>query len=80
MQRTMGVKRVMVEEEKRLYERRTNEEMRDFYRKRKIRDEIDHGKRQFIHLKLESQRIIENQQKQNYQMLQEERAKKVNEF
>lgn len=54
MNRTLGVKKVMVDEEKRLYERRTKEEMQEYYRKRKIRDEIDHGKRQFIHLKLES--------------------------
>ena len=76
----MGVKRVMIQEEKRLFDRRIRDEENDYYRKRQLRDEIDQNKRQFIHMKLESQRIIENQQRQNYQMLQEERYKQVNEM
>lgn len=79
-QRTMGVKRVMIQEEKRLFDRRIRDEENEYYRKRKMRDEVDQNKRQFIHMKLESQRIIENQQRQNYQMLQEERFKQVNEM
>lgn len=79
-QRTMGVKRVMIQEEKRLFDRRIRDEESEYYRKRKMRDEVDQNKRQFIHMKLESQRIIENQQRQNYQMLQEERFKQVNEM
>ena len=78
MQRTLGTKRVMVNEEKRLFDRRIRDEENDYFRKRKIREEIDFNKRQFIHMKIESQRIIENQQRQNYQLLQEERHHKIN--
>jgi hypothetical protein len=38
----------MLVEEKRLYDKRMREEENEYYRKRKQRDEIDHGKRQFI--------------------------------
>ena len=60
-----------------MFERRIRDEENDFYRKKKQRDEIDAQKRQFIHMKIESQKIIENQQRQNYQLLQEERHKKI---
>ena len=56
----MGVKRVMVTQEKELFERRIKDEENDYFRKRGQRDEIDTGKRQFIQMKLESQRMIEN--------------------
>ena len=47
-QRTMGMKRVMVTQEKTLFEKRIRDEENDFYRRRAQRDEIDQGKRQFI--------------------------------
>lgn len=53
-QRTMGVKRVMIQEEKRLFDRRIRDEESEYYRKRRLRDEIDQNKRQFTHMKLES--------------------------
>lgn len=62
----MGLKRVMVNQEKDLFERRIRDEEIDYWRKRKQRDEIDMSKRQFIHMKIESQKIIEQQQRQNY--------------
>lgn len=80
MQRTLGLKRVMVSEEKRLFDRRIRDEENDYFRKRKMRDEIDQGKRQFIRMKFESQRIIENQQRQNYLLLQEERNNRINQI
>ena len=60
------MKRVMVNQEKELFERRIRDEEIDYWRKRKQRDEIDQTKRQFIHIKIESQKIIEQQQRQNY--------------
>ena len=57
----MGTKRVLVTQEKELFERRIKEEEIDYFRKRSQRDEIDQGKRQFLQMKLESQRMIENQ-------------------
>ena len=56
----------MVNQEKELFERRIRDEEIDYWRKRKQRDEIDQTKRQFIHIKIESQKIIEQQQRQNY--------------
>lgn len=50
----MGVKRVMIQEEKRLFDRRIRDEESEYYRKRRLRDEIDQNKRQFTHMKLES--------------------------
>lgn len=44
----MGMKRVMVTQEKTLFEKRIRDEENDFYRRRAQRDEIDQGKRQFI--------------------------------
>lgn len=68
----------MLVEEKQLFDKRMREEENEFYRKRKLRDQIDENKRQFIQMKLESQRIIENQQRQNYQNQQIERVQKIN--
>lgn len=53
-QRIMGMKRVMVNQEKDLFERRIRDEEIEYWRKRKQRDEIDQNKRQFIHMKIES--------------------------
>ena len=77
-QRTMGMKRVMVTQEKQLFERRIREEENDYYRERQQRDEIDGGKRQFIAMKMESKRMIENQQRENYKQLVDERNQKIN--
>ena len=41
----MGMKRVMVTQEKNLFEKRIREEENEYYRKRTIRDEIDQGKK-----------------------------------
>ena len=65
-QRIMGTKRVMVTQEKELFERRIKDEEKDYFRKRSVRDQIDQGQRQFLQMKMESQRMIENQQRQNY--------------
>ena len=62
-QRVMGTKRVLVTQEKELFERRIQEEEKEYFRKRNQRDEIDGGKRQFLAMKAESQRMIENQQR-----------------
>ena len=72
------MKRVMVTKEKELFEKRIRDEENDFYRRRAQRDEIDHGKRQFLQMKIESKKMIEHQQKSNYQMLIEERHQKIN--
>lgn len=64
-------------QEKTLFERRIREEDNDYYRKRQQRDEIDQSKREFLQMKVESKRIIEQQQKQNYLALVEERNQKV---
>jgi hypothetical protein len=56
----MGMKRVMVTQEKTLFESRIREEENDYYRKRQQRDEIDSGKRQFLQMKMDSKRMIEN--------------------
>ena len=77
-QRVLGTKRVLVTQEKELFERRIKEEENDYFRKRSQRDEIDQGKRQFLQMKLESQRMIENQQRQNYQYLVNEKNGKIN--
>lgn len=77
-QRVLGTKRVLVTQEKELFERRIKEEENDYFRKRSQRDEIDQGKRQFLQMKLESQRMIENQQRQNYQYLVNEKNQKIN--
>ena len=53
-QRIMGMKRVMINQEKDLFERRIRDEEIEYWRKRKVRDEIDQNKRQFIHMKVES--------------------------
>ena len=53
----------MVLQEKQLYDRRIRDEENDYYRKRRQRDDIDQNKRQFIHMKIESQKIIEGQQR-----------------
>lgn len=74
----MGMKRVMVTQEKNLFERRIREEENDYYRKRQQRDEIDQGKKQFIQMKAESKRMIESQQRINYQMMVEERNNRIN--
>ena len=41
----MGMKRVMVTQEKNLFEKRIREEENEYYRNRTIRDEIDQGKK-----------------------------------
>ena len=41
----LGTKRVLVTQEKELFERRIKEEENDYFRKRSQRDEIDQGKR-----------------------------------
>ena len=71
------MKRVMVTQEKTLFERRIREEENDYYRKRQQRDEIEAGKRQFLQMKNESKRMIENQQRINYQMNTEDRNNKI---
>lgn len=76
-QRVLGTKRVLVTQEKELFERRIKEEENDYFRKRSQRDEIDQGKRQFLQMKLESGRMIENQQRQNYQYLVNEKNGKI---
>lgn len=38
----------MLIEEKKLFDRRIRDEENEYYRKRRVRDEIDKGKRQFI--------------------------------
>ena len=53
------MKRVMVSKEKELFEKRIRDEENDFYRRRAQRDEIDHGKRQFLQMKIESKKMIE---------------------
>jgi len=60
VQRTMGIKRVMVTQEKQHFERRIRDEENEYYRKRQQRNEIDQGKRHFIQMKMESKRMIEN--------------------
>lgn len=50
-------------QEKTLFERRIREEDNDYYRKRQQRDEIDNSKREFLQMKLESKRMIEQQQR-----------------
>lgn len=54
------MKRVMVTQEKTLFEKRIRDEENDFYRRRAQRDEIDAGKRQFIQMKVESKKMIES--------------------
>lgn len=61
-----------------MFERRIREEENDYYRKRQQRDEIDQGKRQFLAMKMESKRMIENQQRDNYRNLVDERNNKIN--
>ena len=46
-QRTIGLKRVMLVEEKKLYDKRMREEENDYYRKRLVRDQIDQEKKKF---------------------------------
>ena len=70
----------MVNEENRLIEKKNREDEHDYYRKRQLRDEVDANKKQFIQMKAESQRIIENQQRQNYVVLQEKRVQKINDM
>lgn len=41
----MGMKRVMVTQEKALFERRIRDEENEYYRKKQQRDEIEQGKR-----------------------------------
>lgn len=59
-QRTLGMKRVLVTQEKELFERRIRDEENEYFRKRQQRDEIETGARQFIAMKHESQRQIEH--------------------
>lgn len=72
------MKRVMVTQEKSLFEKRIREEENDYYQKRSQRDQIDSGKRQFLAMKMESKRMIENQQRENYKALVDERNAKIN--
>mmetsp|Transcript_1227 Transcript_1227/g.1407 ORF Transcript_1227/g.1407 Transcript_1227/m.1407 type:complete len:172 (+) Transcript_1227:707-1222(+) len=73
----MGVKRVMITQEKQYFERKIRDEENEYYRKRQQRDEIDQGKRHFIQMKVESKRMIENQQKQNYLVTMQDRNNKI---
>lgn len=68
----------MLMEEKQLFDKRMREEENEYYRKRRMRDQIDQNKRQFIQMKQESQRIVENQQRQNYQNQQTGLIQKIN--
>lgn len=53
------MKRVLVTQEKELFERRIRDEENEYFRKRSQRDNIDTGARQFLAMKHESQRQIE---------------------
>ena len=48
------MKRVLVTQEKELFERRIREEENEYFRKRQVRDNIENSKKQFKNMKMES--------------------------
>lgn len=71
------MKRVLVTQEKELFERRIREEESEYFRKRHQRDEIEASKRQFQSMKVESQRLIEGKNREQYHMRVQEKNDKV---
>jgi hypothetical protein len=76
-QRTLGMKRVLVTQEKELFERRIREEESEYFRRRHQRDEIEASKRQFQSMKVDSQRLIEGKNREQYHMRVNEKNERV---
>mmetsp|Transcript_14776 Transcript_14776/g.25139 ORF Transcript_14776/g.25139 Transcript_14776/m.25139 type:complete len:135 (+) Transcript_14776:754-1158(+) len=74
----MGVKRVMMMQEKNFFEQKIRNEENDYFRKRQMKEDIENGKKHFLQLKSESRRMIENQQRQNYLLTMQETNQKIN--
>ena len=76
------MKRVLVTQEKELFERRIREEENEYFRKRQVRDNIENSKKQFKNMKAESQSLIGEQTRDGYHakiMDRNAKVSKVNE-